>query len=399
MGNIRSIFDAIRDETAQYTYDHLNRLTTFATGATTTLPQITIRARGSNADGWPVMQLRGNGEIVQEWTVSSSAYANYTAQFPLTGSDKIDIVFTNDYCLPTGCANGDRNLYVDYFVVDGQTIQAESSAVSYDRGSGAAAFDGADVIAGQEAMGWSGALRTTVSKNYNWATAESFGYNAIGNMTNMNGATYSYNDAAHKHAVTAVTGGYTFGYDANGNMTSRTDVTGTYTQIFNVENRLTGVTKSGEGTTTFVYDANGQRVMTVKPDGTIIYSPFPNYEEEVRPAPATPTPTNTPIPTNTPPTNGYQHAPANGNKYFTPHGDALTTNSYLHRYANGRSGQRPCHHQPASPLHLPGRQRLGRQRHLRRGVTLSHRFCGETAVPSFTQFCGGSGRTLIRTVL
>jgi len=86
---------------------------------------------------------------------------------------------------------------------------------------------------------------------------------------------------------TAVSGGQSFGYDANGNMTSRTDLTGAYTQDFDVENRLTSVTKIGVGTTTFAYDASGQRVKTVQPDGRILYTPFPTYEEEVWPVAAT----------------------------------------------------------------------------------------------------------------
>jgi YD repeat-containing protein len=52
-----------------------------------------------------------------------------------------------------------------------------------------------------------------------------------------------------------------------------------------VETRLTSVSKAGVGTTTFAYDAAGQRVKTEKPDGTIIYTPFPQFEEELRPLP------------------------------------------------------------------------------------------------------------------
>ncbi len=34
-------------------------------------------------------------------------------------------------------------------------------------------------------------------------------------------------------------------------------------------------------TTTFFYDADGQRVMTSRPDGVVVYTPFPDYEREV----------------------------------------------------------------------------------------------------------------------
>ena len=36
----------------------------------------------------------------------------------------------------------DRDLFVDYVVVDGRTIQAEGGAAVVDRGTGDAAFDG-----------------------------------------------------------------------------------------------------------------------------------------------------------------------------------------------------------------------------------------------------------------
>ena len=34
-------------------------------------------------------------------------------------------------------------------------------------------------------------------------------------------------------------------------------------------------------TTTFFYDADGQRVMTSRPGGVVVYTPFPDYEREV----------------------------------------------------------------------------------------------------------------------
>jgi YD repeat-containing protein len=55
----------------------------------------------------------------------------------------------------------------------------------------------------------------------------------------------------------------------------------TYNQTFDIENRLVSVNKVGTGTTTFSYDAAGQRTKTTRSTGGTIYYPFPGYEEEV----------------------------------------------------------------------------------------------------------------------
>jgi RHS repeat-associated protein len=52
----------------------------------------------------------------------------------------------------------------------------------------------------------------------------------------------------------------------------------TYDQSFDGENRLTSVTVGGQ-TTTFHYNADGNRLLTVLPNGTKVYTPFPDYEE------------------------------------------------------------------------------------------------------------------------
>lgn len=44
---------------------------------------------------------------------------------------------------------------------------------------------------------------------------------------------------------------------------------------------MTSVQISGQGQTIFHYDANGQRIATVLPGGQKIFTPFPEYEEEV----------------------------------------------------------------------------------------------------------------------
>ncbi|MEM7802651.1 MAG: hypothetical protein AAF633_25895, partial [Chloroflexota bacterium] len=176
--------------------------------------------------------------------------------------------------------------------------------------------------------------------------SRTYTYDRLGNLTFRSGTggavAFTYppksGSSVRPHAITAASGGQTFGYDANGNMTSRNDKTGSYTQNFDVENRLYQVVKAGSGNTTFWYDDSGQRTLMFKPDGSRTYYPFPGYEEEHQVIPPTatatalptntlpPTQTNTPIPnatfsptaTNTPIPTATNTPPPNATATFTP---------------------------------------------------------------------------------
>lgn len=53
--------------------DSPDRLTTYEMAASPG-GTVTVRAKGDEANGWPVMQLQVNGMVVEEWTVSSSSW-------------------------------------------------------------------------------------------------------------------------------------------------------------------------------------------------------------------------------------------------------------------------------------------------------------------------------------
>ena len=104
--------------------------------------------------------------------------------------------------------------------------------------------------------------------------------------------TYTYGTPGdhHAHAVMSISGSMTasYTYDANGNMGTRTEILGAYTQTFDVENRLTKVTReagANDQIAEFYYDADGNRILTIYKTGPTetsrVYTPYPDYEESV----------------------------------------------------------------------------------------------------------------------
>lgn len=93
-------------------------------------------------------------------------------------------------------------------------------------------------------------------------TAETFAYDAVGNRTTANGATYTVNDM---NQYTAISGGAApvsdLTYDLDGNLTSKTDADGTTTYAYDTLNRLVAVTNVAKNIRwSCEYDVFGNRV-------------------------------------------------------------------------------------------------------------------------------------------
>jgi uncharacterized repeat protein (TIGR02543 family) len=120
---------------------------------------VTVRASASLANNvGPQMELRVNGSLVGSTEVRAATPQNYSfANVTVPAGAKVELVFNND----AFSNDGDRNLYVDAITVNGVTIASTAPGVVFDRGPGAQAFDGLDVMPGLSTLFWNGALRFT----------------------------------------------------------------------------------------------------------------------------------------------------------------------------------------------------------------------------------------------
>jgi RHS repeat-associated protein len=123
-------------------------------------------------------------------------------------------------------------------------------------------------------IGASTNVSTTAAPGY----SDSYAFNAIGNFLwkDSTARNYQYLDSAHVHAPTHIGGRQIGWYDANGNMTQRVEITGTvavtYTQAWDIYNRLTTVTNTVTGqATSYRYNADGSRIRRIAPDGSTYY--------------------------------------------------------------------------------------------------------------------------------
>jgi YD repeat-containing protein len=92
-----------------------------------------------------------------------------------------------------------------------------------------------------------------------------YSFDTIGNITSLNGNTYSYG-SSKPHAVTAA-GSKTFVYDNNGNMTTWGSPSGSKNIIWDIENRPVSVNSQA----LYSYDGDGNRIVKVESAGVILY--------------------------------------------------------------------------------------------------------------------------------
>ena len=129
------------------------------TPTATTTPSLTLRARADLAGNvGALVSLRIDGATQATVEVRSTTLTDYTFSAPtLKAGAIVEVVYSNDAMV----SGQDRNLYIGYLTSGGTVVLPTLPGAVFDRGNGAAAFDGLDSMAGRGDLYWSGALRLT----------------------------------------------------------------------------------------------------------------------------------------------------------------------------------------------------------------------------------------------
>lgn len=148
----------LNTQTAQGAQDAGPQLATRASSRDSLSPKATliVHARADLANGVGAeMEVRVDNRLLGRTLVNSTKPQRYRFDAQLNAGSRIDITFTND-----GTVNGqDRNLHVLYVGDGSRFVPITPANSSLDRGTGARAFDGVDVIEGQSRVLWNGTLR------------------------------------------------------------------------------------------------------------------------------------------------------------------------------------------------------------------------------------------------
>ncbi|SMH62368.1 carbohydrate-binding domain-containing protein [Azospirillum agricola] len=115
--------------------------------------EIVVNAYGTSAGGVaPHFKLLVDGQVIGDGRATTGSVTPFTFKTDLdaTKGHTVQVWYDND-----STVNGvDRNLFVKSVTINGHSVAATDSIVTYDKG----AVDGKDVVKGQEGLYWGGAL-------------------------------------------------------------------------------------------------------------------------------------------------------------------------------------------------------------------------------------------------
>ncbi|MBI3051588.1 hypothetical protein HYY74_03960 [Candidatus Woesearchaeota archaeon] len=124
-----------------------------------------IRAKGSKSGNeWPKMNVRINGNPVNDFDVTSESYQDYTFTAAYNIGEEVDILYLNDGA--NSAAGTDRNLWIESVQIGDRIVRPSDDAVVYDKGDTIAeSLDGRGVVSAEQwrnlgyVMAWNGAFR------------------------------------------------------------------------------------------------------------------------------------------------------------------------------------------------------------------------------------------------
>ncbi|MGB4980184.1 MAG: hypothetical protein WBR35_25895, partial [Anaerolineae bacterium] len=235
----------------QWSYDSADRMTslTYPGGE---MVNYTYTAQGlldtvrSNGSTYYVGKTQYNerGQVMERWLGSTAGVVKQL--YTYSAAENFRLV-----TLKAGNASPYTNLQnISYTYDDVGNVLTIADAAAYS-GSQTQSFsyDTLDRLSTAQASG---------STTYGDYTQRSYAYSNAGNITSFEGAALTYQNSAHKHAVTHIGGVQKYWYDANGNATRRINGSQDVTLTYDAENRLTGI--SGGVTASYVYDGDSNRV-------------------------------------------------------------------------------------------------------------------------------------------
>jgi hypothetical protein len=127
---------------------------------------VTVRAFGTLVEGeWPEIQVWVNGRLAEPRSVivDSPTLADFSFTTDnMTDEPQVEVAFVNDGYAENGpgtADNLDRNLMIDYVLIDDRPISPDDPRVVTDWGWGEEAFDGVDTEPGRFSIYGAGALR------------------------------------------------------------------------------------------------------------------------------------------------------------------------------------------------------------------------------------------------
>lgn len=118
-----------------------------------------VRAHGALAgEVGPMLRVLVNGVVIDTIEVRATVPTDYRFTVPaLREGAKVDVVYLNDALV----GGVDRNLFISQITAGSTYVLPTSPGVTVDWGTGAAAFDGQNVVPGQGPLWSNGALRAT----------------------------------------------------------------------------------------------------------------------------------------------------------------------------------------------------------------------------------------------